>query len=93
MNFYVYAGNDPVNWVDVDGRLAWFAVPVAVGLITGTFNAIAAHGNGGDVTAAFAVGFAVGVVSGFLSPISATQAALFGAGVAGATTVIQFSSL
>jgi RHS repeat-associated protein len=56
-------GNNPVMMVDPDGELAWFVIPVIVGVVTGTINAVANYESGDnfwDVAGSFGVGFVAG---------------------------------
>ena len=87
MNLYEYAGNDPVDYVDVTGR-----IPAVGGLIGGSINAAntwAAGGDALDVVGAFATGgvasfLATGAALGtLLGTASPTMAGGVGGGTGG----------
>jgi hypothetical protein len=64
-NFYVYAENDPVNYVDPDGNLAWF-IPLIGGTAGGIMGGAVAYYSGQDfwgVARAASVGFFAGALS------------------------------
>ncbi len=61
-----YCGNNPVMYIDKDGRLAWWVIPVVVGVISGGIN-VAIHWDeiqqdGWAALPAFGIGFAAGFV-------------------------------
>lgn len=86
-NFYVYAHNDPVNFVDADGHMPMAApIPVHVrlgtaalgGLVAGGFNYLnqksSGHGNINERALWIAVG--AGALQGFISPGTSIEQAV-----------------
>lgn len=68
-NPYLFCGNNPVMYIDEDGRLAWF-IPVIVGIIGGTVNVIANWDNIDGVWQGLTT-FATGAVAGVATVYSA----------------------
>jgi len=91
MNWYAYVGNDPMNAVDPDGRLALLggAIGAAVGLVSSTGMQLYQNGgdfsklNTGTIVAATIAGAAVGATAG-LAGVGAGAIGLTGAEAAGA---------
>ncbi len=67
---YLAFGNNPVLLVDPDGELAWFVIPIIVGVVTGTINAVSNY-EPGDSFWQVAGGFGVGFVGGAAATLAA----------------------
>lgn len=81
-----YCGNNPVMYIDKDGRLAWFVVPVIVGVVAGAIN-VATHWDQIQEAGFWegAKAFGIGFGAGFVGTVSGTSAFLAaGGGAAGA---------
>jgi len=88
---YVGMGNMPTVGVDPDGELAWFVIPIIVGAITGTINAVSNYESGDSfwqTAGSFGVGFVAGAGAtlGAVAIAPAATAAL-GTGFAGGAAI------
>jgi len=71
-NFYVYAENDPVNFVDPDGNFAWIAAGALGGAVINVgIDIISKHMSGKEITASSLIASAVsGAISGGMGTIA-----------------------
>ena len=83
---YSYCGGNPTMYVDKDGRLAWFVIPIIVGAITGAVN-VATHWDQIQQKGFWegAKAFGIGFGAGFVGTLTGTEAFFAaGGGAAGA---------
>jgi RHS repeat-associated protein len=91
INFYAYAGNDPVSYVDPQGKdpIIGVAVGAIAGGIYGGMGAYLAGGNAKDIAIAAGIGAASGGLIGTLDPsLGVGTLALIGAASGGAGDVL-----
>ncbi len=84
ISFYRYVKNDPVNWVDSDGKTPIVAIIGIGGLVGGTSQAVTTaflpNSNFGDVVNAFGAGFLMGVATTAGAGLGPPGGVLFGIG-------------